>query len=162
MSENFTAFMGDVTEVYTSTTLPTGYQPGMRRREGNKTYVFVLAKGTIADKAIYKPNTADATHPYDVIATAAAATDPVSGVNSTGAARSSGDYFWGQIGGVANVLVDATAAISAGSLLAASGTAGTAAVAPTSTAVRCVFGVALEALASGTGNKAVRLQGLDS
>jgi len=132
----------------------------MERREGARTFILFLAKGTIADKNIFKPNTADATHPYDVIATAGAATDPVCGVNTTGASVASGTYFWGQVGGAATVALDGTVAIVAGDFIAASGTAGTGAKAPTSTAVRCQFGVALEALASGTANKAVRLQGL--
>lgn len=113
---------GKLTDTYTSTTKPSSLIVGQVYEDNNtgKKYQFLLNGGaTLAANKAFKRDPAAS---GQVIATAAA-TDGFAGVNSTGASITAANYFWGQIAGDCTPLV--AAAVSAGAILAPSGTSGT-------------------------------------
>lgn len=155
MSENFTSFNGDVTEVYSK--IPRDYSFGMERREGAKSYRFVQATGVIANNKLVKTDTATAL-PYNVVQTAGAPTDFPCGVNESGA-RAIGDCFWMTNGGLAQVSITGT--IAANDPISNSGTTGVGQKAPfTGGTVQEVVGFAVQAQASGTAVQPVFLIGM--
>lgn len=93
--------------VSTDLTYFGGNKPGCIRWHYDPTsgmwqrYVLVKAAGTIPANALFKRHTTSAL--YDVVVTDVVA-DIAQGVNSTGASRSSGEYFWGLQGPVFTVL----------------------------------------------------------
>jgi len=112
---------GKLTDVYTSSTLPSSLVPGQEfvDWQAGKRYKLYTANGAIAIGAVFKRDPAAATK---VIATAAAI-DFYEGVNTSGAVLAANDIFWGQIYGDTTALVAASQ--NAGVILAPSGTAGT-------------------------------------
>jgi hypothetical protein len=119
---------GPVTKTYA--TKPEGFRVGQRRFEGGKEYVFTQADDAIGTAGMScKPDATDGSK----VTPTAAATDGFSGISEVVVADEA--YFWLTVRG-SNVQALVADSTSAGAILAPSGTSGTLAIAPTSTAIR--------------------------
>lgn len=147
------AFMDAVTSVNTSTTDWPGYFLGMIRNEGatGKKYIRCKANGSITQYQLCKIDDSQTTD-YVVIATAAA-TDAGLGAPQGSASIASGNFFWLQVEGDGTLTVKGAAA--KGDQLSASGTAGSAQVAPYTALTQQTIVATAVGSQAGDGNLAV-------
>lgn len=140
------------------TALLAGEQLGDIRIEQGKVYKRCIANGAIAQYQACQVDTSVSSNLGTTMVKTASATVNFEGVYEGATTLAANDYFWLTVGSPA-CYCSVTGTLSAGAILSPSGTAGALQAAPfTAATAQDARVILLEANASGTANKRVRLR----